>query len=301
MIRWAPHLRGHVLLGEVAAGGQGGGDTARLGTLIEVPGGARTTSDRALANREMLKRWQGDPLVVARLAPHPRTAGAGALEAARALAGPLFGDHTNHLSESRPAEQIQERYGKTFKTSKCATSVLARRPGVTACALDLRSRDTPRGDVGARTAPGNMKLSSGAHQWRPARRGSARARTEGAAAHDLDMFERWPRGVQANTRPAIHRRPPSRVPRWPPWGGAAIGMEDQIGPSSGKRATSRVGLSPAANPLFDPTRNSLPTGRGRPGVVVEGRGDARPHGLTSTSRGDAPRSGQGARGRSLKK
>ena len=259
-------------------------------TLIEVPGGApdAKTIPEALANADrFLKRWAGDPLVTAAVAPHsaylcsPET-----LRAGRALADRYGAPILVHLSEAQfEQKQIQERYGKT-STEHLRDLGILRKGVLGAHGVYLSESDRAvlkAADVGIAHCPqSNMKLSSGAAPVAAMLREGLRLGlgTDGAASNnDLDMFEE----MNAAALLAKHASgdptaaPAPAVLEMATLGGArALGMEDRLGSlETGKRADLVVVsvAAPRMHPLYDPVSHLVYVAKGSDvsDVVIEGR------------------------------
>jgi 5-methylthioadenosine/S-adenosylhomocysteine deaminase len=259
-------------------------------TLIEVPGGApdAKTIPEALANAErFLKRWAGDPLVTAAVAPHsaylcsPET-----LKAARTLADRYGAPILIHLSEVGDEQKtIQERYGKT--TAEHLRDLGFLRKGVVG-AHGVWLSETDRAilkaaDVGVAHCPqSNMKLSSGAAPVAAMLAEGIRLGlgTDGAASNnDLDMFEEMDTAAllakHASGDPTA--APAPKVLEMATLGGArALGMEDRLGSLEvGKRADIVVVsvAAPRLHPLYDATSHLVYAAKGADvrDVVIEGR------------------------------
>jgi len=276
---------------EVAEAAKEAGLRGVLGsTLIEVPGGApdaKTIPDALALGERFLKRWAGDPLITAAVAPHstylcsPET-----LKAGRALADRYGAPILIHLSES-PAEQaqIKERYGKT-STEHLRDLGILRKGVLGAHGVWLSESDRAilkAAEVGVAHCPqSNMKLSSGAAPVAAMLAEGIRLGlgTDGAASNnDLDMFEEMLTAAllakHASGDPTA--APAPAVLEMATLGGArALGMEDRLGSLEvGKRADVVVVSldAPRLHPLYDPVSHLVYVAKGADvsDVVVEGR------------------------------
>jgi len=257
-------------------------------TLIDFPAPDNKTRPEALSYTErFLKRWAGDPLVVAALAPHSTyLCSPEGLKAARGLADKYRAPILIHLSES-PEEQrqIRERFKKT-PTEHLRDLGVLRRGLVAAHGVWLSESD--RGILKAAGAgivhcpQSNMKLASGAAPLRDflAEGLLVGLGTDGAASNnDLDMFEEMlvaallAKHVSADPTAA----PAPAILEMATLGGArALGMDDHLGSiEPGKRADLVVvGLdAPRMHPLYDPVSHLVYVAKGSDvrHVVVEGR------------------------------
>ncbi|HEV7500341.1 MAG TPA: amidohydrolase, partial [Vicinamibacteria bacterium] len=259
-------------------------------TLIEVPGGApdARTIPEALANADrFLKRWAGDPLVTAAVAPHSAyLCSPDTLKAARVLADRYGAPILIHLSEVQDEQkQMKERYGKT--TTEHLRDLGFLRKGVLgAHGVYLSESDRAvlkAAQVGIAHCPqSNMKLSSGAAPVAAMLGEGLRLGlgTDGAASNnDLDMFEEMNSAAllakHATGDPTA--APAPAVLEMATLGGArALGMEDRLGSlEAGKRADLVVvsTAAPRMHPLYDPVSHLVYVAKGADvsDVVIEGR------------------------------
>jgi 5-methylthioadenosine/S-adenosylhomocysteine deaminase len=259
-------------------------------TLIEVPGGApdaRTVPEALALAERFLKRWAGDPLITAAVAPHsaylctPET-----LKSARALADRYGAPLLIHLSEVADEKKtVQERYGKT-STEHLRDLGFLRKGVLGAHGVWLSASDRAilkAADVGVAHCPqSNMKLSSGAAPVAAMLGEGIRLGlgTDGAASNnDLDMFEEMATAAflakHATGDPTA--APAPAVLEMATLGGArALGMEDRLGSlEAGKRADIVVVSRDAArlHPMYDPVSHLVYAAKGADvsDVVIEGR------------------------------
>jgi 5-methylthioadenosine/S-adenosylhomocysteine deaminase len=257
-------------------------------TVIQFPAPDNKTVEDALAYTErFMKRWAGDPLVVAAVAPHSAYLDTPEmLKAARALADKYQAPILIHLSESADEQkQIKERYGKT-PTEHLRDLGLLRKGLLGAHGVWLTAGDRAiLKDAGAGVAhcpQSNMKLSSGAAPVREMLAEGLRLGlgTDGAASNnDLDMFEEMLTAAllakHATGDPTV--APAAAVLEMATLGGArALGMEDRLGSlEPGKRADLIVVdlAAPRLHPLYDPVSHLVYAAKGADvrHVVVEGR------------------------------
>jgi 5-methylthioadenosine/S-adenosylhomocysteine deaminase len=257
-------------------------------TLIEFPAPDNKTIPEALAYAErFLKRWQGDPLITAAVAPHSTyLASPETLKSSRALADRYQAPILIHLSESPDEQkQIQEKYGKTSTEHLRDLGVLRKgllgAHGVWLSASD-RAILAAAGAGVAHCPQSNMKLASGAAPVADMLSEKARLGlgTDGAASNnDLDMFEEMLTAAllakHASGNPTA--APAAAVLEMATLGGArALGMEDRIGSLEvGKRADLVVLDLGAArlHPLYDPVSHLVYAAKGADvrHVAVEGR------------------------------
>ncbi|PYQ52866.1 MAG: amidohydrolase [Acidobacteria bacterium] len=259
-------------------------------TLIEVPGGPpdnKSIPDALAYTERFLKRWAGDPLVTAAVAPHSTyLCSPDTLKAARALADRYRAPLLIHLSES-PVEQtqIKERYGKT-STEHLRDLGFLRKGVLGAHGVWLTPSDRAilkASEVGVVHCPqSNMKLSSGAAPVAAMLAEGLRLGlgTDGAASNnDLDMFDEMDSAAllakHASGDPTA--APAPAVLEMATLGGArALGMEDRLGSLEvGKRADLVVVslAAPRLHPLYDAVSHLVYVAKGADvsGVVVEGR------------------------------
>jgi 5-methylthioadenosine/S-adenosylhomocysteine deaminase len=256
-------------------------------TVIDFPVPDNKSPEDLSYAEAFLKRWRGDPLVVAALAPHSAyLCKPEVLKAVRKLADRYDAPILIHLSESPDEQrQIRERYGKT-PTEHLRDLGLLRRGVVGAHGVWLTPSDRAilKGlRVGVAHCPqSNMKLASGAAPVSEMlQEGVALGLgTDGAASNnDLDMFEEMltaallAKHVSSNPTAA----PAGAVLEMATLGGArALGMEDELGSlEPGKRADLVVvGLgAPRMHTLYDPVSHLVYVAKGSDvqHVVVEGR------------------------------
>jgi 5-methylthioadenosine/S-adenosylhomocysteine deaminase len=256
-------------------------------TLIEFPAPDNKTIPDALAYAErFLKRWQGDPIVHAAVAPHSTyLASPDTLKASRALADKYQAPILLHLSESPDEQkQIQEKYGKTSTEHLRDLGVLRKgvlgAHGVWLSASD-RAILAAAGAGVAHCPQSNMKLSSGAAPVTEMLREKARLGlgTDGAASNnDLDMFEEMLTAalLAKHTSGDPTAAPAGAVLEMATLGGArALGMEDALGSLVvGKRADVVVVDLGAArlHPIYDPVSHLVYAAKGADvrHVAVEG-------------------------------
>jgi 5-methylthioadenosine/S-adenosylhomocysteine deaminase len=259
-------------------------------TFIEVPGGPpdnKTIADTAAYTERFLKRWAGDPVITAAVAPHSTyLCSPDTLKTTRALADRYGAPLLIHLSESPDEQtQIKERYGKT-STEHLRDLGFLRKGIVGAHGVWLTPADRAilkAADVGIAHCPqSNMKLSSGAAPVAAMLAEGMRLGlgTDGAASNnDLDMFDEMDSAAllakHASGDPTA--APAHAVLEMATLGGArALGMEDRIGSLEvGKRADLVVVSLDAArlHPLYDAVSHLVYVAKG-PDVsdmVVEGR------------------------------
>jgi 5-methylthioadenosine/S-adenosylhomocysteine deaminase len=257
-------------------------------TLIEFPAPDNKTMPDALAYAErFLKRWQGDPIVHAAVAPHSTyLASPDTLKAARALADKYQAPILLHLSESPDEQkQIREKYGKTSTEHLRDLGVLRKgvlgAHGVWLSASD-RAILAAAGAGVAHCPQSNMKLSSGAAPVTEMLREKLRLGlgTDGAASNnDLDMFEEMLTAalLAKHTSGDPTAAPAAAVLEMATLGGArALGMEDQLGSLEvGKRADVVVVDLGAArlHPIYDPVSHLVYAAKGADvrHVAVEGK------------------------------
>ena len=259
-------------------------------TFIEVPGGApdnKTIADTAAYTERFLKRWAGDPLVTAAVAPHSTyLCSPDTLKVSREVADRYRAPLLIHLSES-PVEQaqIKERYGKT-STEHLRDLGFLRKGVLGAHGVWLSPSDRAilkAAEVGVAHCPqSNMKLSSGAAPVAAMLAEGLRLGlgTDGAASNnDLDMFDEMDSAAllakHASGDPTA--APAPAVLEMATLGGArALGMEDRLGSLEvGKRADLVVVSldAPRLHPLYDPVSHLVYVAKGADvsDVVVEGR------------------------------
>lgn len=257
-------------------------------TLIEFPAPDNKTIEAALSYTEtFLKKWAGDPLVIAAVAPHSTyLASPETLKAAGALADRYGAPILIHLSESTDEQtQVQKRYGKT-PTQHLKDLGILRRGLVGAHGVWLSPGDRALlKDAGAGVAhcpESNMKTASGAAPVREMLAEGLRLGlgTDGAASNnDLDMFEEMLAAAllakHATSDPTS--APAQAVLEMASLGGArALGFEDRLGSlEPGKEADLiTVGLeAPRLHPLYDPISHLVYAAKGSDvrDVVVAGR------------------------------
>ena len=273
-------------VGEVAK--EAGIRTVAGETVIQFPAPDNKTVDEALAYTErFMKRWAGDPLVVAAVAPHsayldtPET-----LKAVRALADRYGAPILIHVSESADEQaQVKERYQKT-PTEHLRDLGILRKGLVAAHGVWLTAGDRAilkEAGAGVAHCPqSNMKLSSGAAPVREMLAEGLRLGlgTDGAASNnDLDMFEEMLTAAllakHVSGDPTV--APAAAVLEMATLGGArALGMEDRLGSlEAGKRADLIVVdlAAPRLHPLYDPVSHLVYAAKGADvrHVVVEGK------------------------------
>ncbi|MBI1745085.1 MAG: amidohydrolase [Acidobacteria bacterium] len=167
-------------------------------TIIDFPSPDHKTVEAALEYTEkFLKRWRGDSLITAAVAPHsPYLCSVKTLTACRALADKYEAPLLIHLSETRAeVEQVRERYQATSTEHLEKIGLLKGRVlgahGVWLSDNDIRILKAKQ--VGIAHCPeSNMKLASGvAPVIRMRQAGVAVGLgTDGAASNnDLDMFQ----------------------------------------------------------------------------------------------------------------
>jgi 5-methylthioadenosine/S-adenosylhomocysteine deaminase len=257
-------------------------------TLIEFPAPDNKTVADALAYTDrFLKRWAGDPLVVAAVAPHSTyLANPDTLKAARALADKYGAPILIHLSESADEQsQIKERYRKT-PTEHLRDLGVLRKGLLGAHGIWLSAGDRAllrEAGAGVAHCPqSNMKISSGPAPVREMLAEGLRLGlgTDGAASNnDLDMFEEMLTAAllakHVTGDPTV--APAPAVLEMATLGGArALGMEDRLGSlEAGKRADLIVvDLSaPRLHPLYDAVSHLVYAAKGSDvrHVVVEGK------------------------------
>ena len=257
-------------------------------TIIGFPAPDNKTVADALAYADrFLKRWAGDPLVVAAVAPHSTyLVDPDSLRASRALADRYGAPILIHLSESADEQKtVQERYKKT-PTEHLRDLGVLRKGLLGAHGIWLSAGDRAilkQEDVGVAHCPqSNMKISSGPAPVREMLAEGMRLGlgTDGAASNnDLDMFEEMLTAAllakHVTGDPTV--APAAAVLEMATLGGArALGMEDRLGSlEPGKRADLIVvDLSaPRLHPLYDPVSHLVYAAKGADvrHVVVEGR------------------------------
>lgn len=257
-------------------------------TLIEFAAPDNKTMPDALRYTEaFLERWQGDPLIVAAVAPHsvylakPET-----LRAARELADRYQAPLLIHVSETMDEQaQVSREHGKT-PVRHLADLGLLRKGVVMAHGVWLSAADRA---VALETGAGivhcpqsNMKLASGAAPVKEMLAEGQRLGlgTDGVASNnDLDMFEEM---LSAALLAKLTANDPTVAPaaavlEMATLGGArALGMEDRIGSlEPGKRADLIVvgSAEPRTQPLYDPVSHLVYTAKGADvrHSVIEGR------------------------------
>jgi len=257
-------------------------------SLIEFPAPDNKTIPEALAYTErFLKRWAGDPLIVAAVAPHSTyLASPETLKASRALADRYGAPILIHLSESADEQsQIKERYKKT-PTEHLRDLGILRKGLLGAHGVWLTAGDRAllkEAGAGVAHCPqSNMKLSSGAAPVREMLAEDLRLGmgTDGAASNnDLDMFEEMLTvallAKHVTGDPTV--APAAAVLEMATRGGArALGMEDRLGSlEAGKRADLIVVDlgAPRLHPLYDAVSHLVYAAKGADvrHVVVEGK------------------------------
>ena len=257
-------------------------------TIIQFPAPDNKTVADALAYTDrFLKRWAGDPLVVAAVAPHSTYLDTpDALKASRALADRYGAPILIHLSESPDEQaQIKERYKKT-PTEHLRDLGILRKGLLGAHGIWLSAGDRAilkEAGAGVAHCPqSNMKLSSGAAPVREMLAEGLRLGlgTDGAASNnDLDMFEEMLTAAllakQVTGDPTV--APAAAVLEMATLGGArALGMEDRLGSlEAGKKADLIVVdlAAPRLHPLYDAVSHLVyaPKGADVRHVVVEGK------------------------------
>jgi len=257
-------------------------------TLIEFPAPDNKTVADALAYTDrFLKRWAGDSLVVAAVAPHSTyLANPDTLKAARALADKYTAPILIHLSESADEQsQVKERYKKT-PTEHLRDLGVLRKGLLGAHGIWLSAGDRAllrEAGAGVAHCPqSNMKISSGPAPVREMLAEGLRLGlgTDGAASNnDLDMFEEMLTAAllakHVTGDPTV--APAPAVLEMATLGGArALGMEDRLGSlEAGKRADLIVvDLSaPRLHPLYDAVSHLVYAAKGSDvrHVVIEGK------------------------------
>jgi 5-methylthioadenosine/S-adenosylhomocysteine deaminase len=257
-------------------------------TFIDFPAPDNKTRDEAVACAErFLKKWAGDPLVTAAVAPHSTyLCSPDTLKIAKAVADKYGAPILIHLSESEDEQkQVLERYGKT-STEHLRDLGFLRKGVVGAHGVWLSGSDREilrKADVGIAHCPeSNMKIAVGAAPVREMLAEGMRLGlgTDGAASNnDLDMFEEM-LAAALLAKHASHdptSAPAPAVLEMATLGGArALGMEDQLGSlEPGKRADLIVvGLeAPRLHPLYDPVSHLVYAAKGADvrHSVIEGR------------------------------
>jgi 5-methylthioadenosine/S-adenosylhomocysteine deaminase len=257
-------------------------------TLIGFPAPDHETVDEALRYTErFLRRWQGDPLVTAAVAPHSvYLLDPEALRACRDLADRFRAPLLIHLSEAESEQAtVRERYGRTPTEHLRELGLL--RPGLVAAHgvfLNAGDRSALRSaGAGVVHCPqSNMKVAVGRAPVPEMLAEGVRLGlgTDGAASNnDLDMFEEMlvaallAKHGTGNPTAA----PAAAVLEMATVGGARVlGMEDSIGSlETGRRADLVVvSLSePRARPTYDPVSHLVYAVKGSDvrHVVVDGR------------------------------
>jgi 5-methylthioadenosine/S-adenosylhomocysteine deaminase len=247
----------------------------------------KTRADAAAYTEAFLKRWAGDPLITAAVAPHSTyLASPETLQAAKSLADRFGAPLLVHLQESQDEQkQIRERYGKTSCEHLRDLGFL-RKGVVGAHGVWLSPGDRAllkQFGVGVVHCPqSNMKLASGPAPVADMLREQLRLGlgTDGAASNnDLDMFEEMLTAALLTKHDAGDptSAPAAAVLEMATLGGArALGMEDQLGSLEvGKRADLVVVdlAAPRLHPLYDPVSHLVYAAKGADvrHTVVEGR------------------------------
>jgi 5-methylthioadenosine/S-adenosylhomocysteine deaminase len=257
-------------------------------TLIEFPAPDNKTVAEALAYTDrFLKRWAGDPLVVAAVAPHSTyLANPETLKASRALADRYGAPILVHLSESADEQAtVKDRYKKT-PTEHLRDLGVLRKGLLGAHGIWLSAGDRAllkEAGAGVAHCPqSNMKISSGPAPVREMLAEGVRLGlgTDGAASNnDLDMFEEMLTAAllakHVTGDPTV--APAAAVLEMATLGGArALGMEDRLGSlEAGKRADLIVVdlQAPRLHPLYDAVSHLVYAAKGADvrHVVVEGK------------------------------
>jgi 5-methylthioadenosine/S-adenosylhomocysteine deaminase len=257
-------------------------------TILEFPAPDNKTVADALAYTDrFLKRWAGDPLIVAAVAPHSTyLANPETLRASRALADRYGAPILIHLSESADEQaQIKERYKKT-PTEHLRDLGILRKGLLGAHGIWLTAGDRAilkEAGAGVAHCPqSNMKISSGPAPVREMLAEDLRLGlgTDGAASNnDLDMFEEMLTAAllakHVSGDPTV--APAAAVLEMATRGGArALGMEDRLGSLEvGKRADLIVVdlAAPRLHPLYDAVSHLVYAAKGADvrHVVVEGK------------------------------
>lgn len=257
-------------------------------TLIEFPAPDNKTMPDALRYTEaFLKRWQGDPLIAAAVAPHsvylakPET-----LRAARELADRYRAPLLIHVSETMDEQaQVSREYGKTPVRHLADLGFLRQgvvmAHGVWLSAADRALAKEARAGI-VHCPQSNMKLASGAAPVKEMLAEGQRLGlgTDGVASNnDLDMFEEMLTAALlaklTSNDPTV--APAAAVLEMATLGGArALGMEDRIGSlEPGKRADLIVvgSAEPRTQPFYDPVSHLVYTAKGADvrHSVIEGR------------------------------
>jgi 5-methylthioadenosine/S-adenosylhomocysteine deaminase len=247
----------------------------------------KTVADALNYTERFLKRWAGDPLIVAAVAPHstylvdPDT-----LRASRALADRYGAPILIHLSESADEQaQVKERYKKT-PTEHLRDLGILRKGLLGAHGIWLTAGDRAilkEAGAGVAHCPqSNMKISSGPAPVREMLAEGLRLGlgTDGAASNnDLDMFEEMLTAAllakHVSGDPTV--APAAAVLEMATLGGArALAMEDRLGSlEAGKKADLIVVdlAAPRLHPLYDPVSHLVYAAKGADvrHVVVEGK------------------------------
>jgi len=218
-------------------------------TIIDFPAPDNKTLDEALAYTEkFLKRWRGDPLITAAVAPHsPYLCSVPTLNACRALADKYEAPVIIHLAETQAeVDQVRQRHQASpvehlLKVGLFKGRVLGAH-GVWLSDADIRVLKEKQ--VGIAHCPeSNMKLASGVAPVVKLRQAGVAVGlgTDGAASNNnLDMFEEMDTAAKLHK---LHNNDPTAlraadVLEMATLGGArALGMEKEIGSlEAGKRA-----------------------------------------------------------------
>ena len=257
-------------------------------SVIQFPVADAPTPADALARADaFLKKWKGDALITAAVAPHaPYTLDDATLKAARALANQHGAPLLIHLAETKDEINIIQQRQKTTPARYLDSLGVWNGRSIGAHAVWLDAEDMKilreRGVGLAHNPESNMKLASGVAavpEWLklgiPAGLG-----TDGAASNnDLDMFEAM-RAAALLHKVATgnpQAMPARQVLEMATRGGAAaIGQGAQLGSlEAGKRAdVITVSMDGARQtPMFDPISHLVYVSRGDDvrNTVVGGR------------------------------
>lgn len=235
---------------DVAQATKDSGMRALLGeTIIDFPAPDNKDVKTALEYTEnYLKKWKGDPLIIAAVAPHaPYTCSPETLTASKALADKYDAPLLIHLSESKSeVQQIKEKYGATSVEHLNKIGFLRERI-IAAHSIWLTDEDIKilkEKKVGIAHCPeSNMKLASGvAPITKLLKMGiPVGLGTDGAASNNnLDMFEEMDTAAKLHK---LYNNDPTalkaeEVVAMATIGGAkAIGLDKEIGSlEAGKKA-----------------------------------------------------------------
>ena len=257
-------------------------------SVIQFPVADAPTPADALARADaFLKKWKGDALITAAVAPHaPYTLDDATLKAARELANRYEAPLLIHLAETKDEINIIQQRQKTTPARYLDSLGVWNGRSIGAHAVWLDAEDMKilreRGVGLAHNPESNMKLASGVAavpEWLklgiPAGLG-----TDGAASNnDLDMFEAMRAAALLHKMATGNPQamPARQVLEMATRGGAAaIGQGAQIGSlEAGKRAdVITVSMDGARQtPMFDPISHLVYVSRGDDvrNTVVGGR------------------------------